>query len=437
MQLGDVALTKRGRSILVVCGVGVCLALLTIPLDSYPLDGYEQTRIRRLKAYELIQEGTLAGTFTLPPGALHPTDAIALRLAAGNSEFDISSRTPTDPVLQAGLERIVGAVHPSYRAAIADITNPERPRYAAVRGNEGYIPGSVGKLLVMTGLFDQLRRLYPNQIDSRVRMLRDTQVVADRFAIPNGHTVPIVDDDITTVAHRAIHVGDTFSLWEWVDHMVSPSSNAAGSMVWKHALLLNEFGRSYPPSREEEDDFFRRTSKAELTARSVEILEAPLREAGLDVADLRLGTYFTSGASLVIPGTSSYSTPNQLLRWLIKLEQGRLVDQWSSLEMKKLMYFTRRRYRFAASPALMSSRVFFKSGSLFQCAPEPDFDCRQYQGNRTNLMHSVAIVETDATAGPPRVYLISMMSNVLKRNSAQEHMDLGTAIHHLIESGHP
>jgi hypothetical protein len=85
---------------------------------------------------------------------------------------------------------------------------------------------------------------------------------------------------------------------------------------------------------------------------------------------------------------------------------------------------------------LASSRVFFKSGSLFECEPEPDFDCRQYQGNKTNLMHSVAIVETDVDAGPPRVYVISMMSNVLKVNSAQEHMELGSAIHRLMQNGH-
>ena len=51
------------------------IALLTSPLASYPLDGYRHTGIRRLRAYELIQEGSLAGTFTLPPGALYPSGA--------------------------------------------------------------------------------------------------------------------------------------------------------------------------------------------------------------------------------------------------------------------------------------------------------------------------------------------------------------------------
>ena len=49
-------------------------------------------------------------------------------------------------------------------------------------------------------------------------------------------------------------------------------------------------------------------------------------------------------------------------------------------------------------------------------------------------MHSVAIVETPAGGEHPRVYLISMMSNVLRVNSAAEHAEIGTQIQRLIES---
>ena len=169
--------TSRCPFPLMAMAIVLGIALLTSPLASYPLDGYRHTGIRRLRAYELIQEGSLAGTFTLPPGALYPSGAIVLRLADAHPSFDITSGTPTDPALQAGLDRVVGSVHPSYRAAIADITDPAHPRYAAVHGNEGYIPGSVGKLLVMTGLFDQLRRLFPTDVEARIRVLRDTKVV--------------------------------------------------------------------------------------------------------------------------------------------------------------------------------------------------------------------------------------------------------------------
>jgi hypothetical protein len=418
----------------VAFGAILLAASLTAAVAPYPLDGYETTGIRRLRAYALMQEGKMPGNIRLLPGALLPSSAIHLRLAGENETFDIGPDTPVDPDLQGGLQRILGSRDPSYRAALVDITDPDNPRYASLRPREGYIPGSVGKLLVLTGLFNELRRLYPNDVAARERILRETRVVADEWVIPNSHAVPVVNDDMTAVVHRSVRVGDEFTLWEWVDHMISPSSNAAGSMVWKQVILLNEFGRRYPPSREESEAFFRNTPKPELTERSIRVLEDPLVAMGLDTAQLRLRTFFTTGASRAIPGRASYSTPEQLVRWLVKMEQGKAVDSWSSLEMKKLLYFTRRRYRYAASPALNEAAVFFKSGSLFRCQPEEGFQCVQYQGNAENLMHSVAIVESPAGGEHPRVYLISMMSNVLRVNSAAEHAEIGTQIQRLIES---
>jgi len=420
-----------------VAGVSLALsALLAAGYSPYPLDGYEYTGIRRLRAYALMQDGKIPGNIRLLPGARLPSSAIHLRLAGENEDFEVGRDTPLDPELQAGLQRIMGGRDPSYRAALVDITDPMNPRYASLRPREGYIPGSVGKLLVLTGLFNELRRLYPNDVGARERVLRETRVVADDWVIPNSHAVPVVSDDMSSVVHRAVRVGDEFTLWEWVDHMISPSSNAAGSMVWKQAILLNEFGRRYPPSKEEADAFFRNTPKPELTERSIRVLEDPMVAMGLDTAQLRLRTFFTTGASRAIPGRGSYSTPEQLVRWLVKMEQGKVVDSWSSLEMKKLLYFTRRRYRYAASPALNEAAVFFKSGSLFRCQPEEGFQCGQYQGNAENLMHSVAIVESPAGGEHPRVYLISMMSNVLKVNSAAEHAEIGTQIQRMIESLH-
>lgn len=403
----------------------------------YPLDGYETTGIKRLRAYRMIQEGTLAGNVPLQPGAMLGRDDIRLRLEGVADALDLPRGTPVDPELQAGIERIVGQRHGSYRVAILDVTDPANPRYAAIRPDEGYIPGSVGKLLVMAGLFNELRKTYPDDIPARVRILRDTDVVADDFAMPNSHSVPVVADDFSSVTHRAIRPGDTFSLWEWVDHAVSPSSNAAGSVVWKEALLLNEFGRRYPVSKEEADAFLRSSPKNELTDRAIEILEEPLREMGLDTELLRLRTFFTRGASQAIPGRGSLATPRTLVRWLLKLEQGKVVDRWSSLEMKRLMYFTRRRYRYAASPALNEAAVYFKSGSLYRCVAEEGYECGQYRGNAENLMHSVAVVESPAGVEHARVYLVSMMSNVLKVNSAAEHMEIGTQIERLVARLHP
>ncbi len=429
--------STRLRLLTLSLAVGLSVVSAAAWVRAYPLDGYETTGIRRLRGYRLIHDGAIPGNISLKPGALLGRDDIRLRLAGVNDALDLPKNSPTDPQLQAGLERIVGSRSSSYRVAVLDITDPASPRYASIRPDEGYIPGSVGKLLVLTGLFNELKKTYPNDIPARVRILRDTKVVADEFAMPNSHSVPIVADDFSSVTHRSIRLGDTFSLWEWVDHAVSPSSNAAGSVVWKEALLLNEFGTRYPVSAEESAAFFKNTPKNVLTDRSIAILEEPLREMGLDTELLRLRTYFTSGASRIIPGRGSLATPRTLVRWLVKLEQGKVVDRWSSLEVKRLMYFTRRRYRYAASPALDSAAVFFKSGSLYRCTPEEGFTCAQYKGNTENLMHSVAIVESPAGGEHARVYLVSMMSNVLKVNSAAEHLEIGTQIERLIKQLHP
>lgn len=134
----------------------------------------------------------------------------------------------------------------------------------------------------------------------------------------------------------------------------------------------------------------------------------------------------------MVPGISSYASPFALLKWLVKLEQGKVIDRWSSLEMKKLLYFTRRRYRYASSPALNDAAVYFKSGSLYSCRPEEGFTCGKYRGNRLNYMNSVAIVESPAGANNSRVYLVAMMSNVLKINSAVEHQTIATLVERLI-----
>lgn len=403
----------------------------------YPLDGYEHTGIRRLRAYSMIQEGLMPGNIRLQPGAKLPYDQIRLRMAGVNETFDLLPGAPTDSALQAGIERIVARRHPSYYVAILDITDPRNPRYAAARADQGYIPGSVGKLLVMSGLFNELRRLYPYDVEGRERILRETRVVAGAFAMPNTHEVPVVAPDWSRVAHRSIRIDDEFTLWEWVDHLVSPSSNAAGSVVWRELILLNEFGRSYPPSAEEAAAFLRDTPKAELTERSIRLVEEPLIAAGIDPEHLRIRTLFTDGGQRAIPGRGSHATPRALVRWLLKVEQGQMVDEWSSLEMKRLIYYTRRRYRYAFSPALNQAAVYFKSGSLYRCAREEGYQCGQYMGNVENLMHSVAIVESPAGAEQPRTYLVSMMSNVLKVNSAGEHMEIGTQIERLISSLHP
>jgi hypothetical protein len=404
----------------------ISLLLCAVAGLSYPLDGDKRTGIRRLTGYRLAQAGQVQGP-KVPPGGRWPEDRIGLRLLAHKS-LDLGERTPKDPALQKGLEEIVAGRSDSYGLALLDITDPQKPRYAAVRENVAQLPGSIGKLCIVSGMMGALARRAP-AIPDREALLRRTMRRADGFVLQDGKTVPFYEDGWPAIVNRQIRPGDVFSLWEWLDHMLSQSSNAAGSFSWKEALLLRHFGPAYPPAAEAEKAFLG-GDKAGLAAEALETLEEPLRNAGIDTNSLRLGTMFTRGGTSVIPGSKSYGTPRELLRWLLRLEQGRIVDEWSSLEIKKLIYFARPRYRYASSPALNNAAVFFKSGSFFECRPEPGFTCKAYAGNETNIMNSVAIVETEKST-----YLVALMSNVLRVNSAAEHQRVATMVARLIEGG--
>jgi hypothetical protein len=116
---------------------------------------------------------------------------------------------------------------------------------------------------------------------------------------------------------------------------------------------------------------------------------------------------------------------------MYRLEQGRIVDEWSSLEMKKYIYMTKRRYRYIYAPELNGSAAFFKSGSLYSCVPEEGYQCVRYMGNGRNFMNSVATIETPAGA-PEFAYTVAMISNVLKFNSAWDHSRFAAAIHEMV-----
>ncbi len=404
---------------------------LSMTAAAYPLDGFEATGIRRLRAFQKILAGEWTGSLRLPPGGSLGADGVRLRLV-GRPDLDLGPGTARDPVLQAGLEAIFAARDPSYRVALLDITHPENPRFAALRAEDGYVPGSVGKLLVMAAVFHQIRLRFPDQPEERGRFLRQTMVTADAFTGTDHHRVPIVDEIRQRVEYRPVQPGDRMNLWEWLDHMISPSSNSAASLVWKEAVLMDRFGTDYPPHEKSARSYFRTSPPAERTERAVHVVRAPLEAAGLRFEFLRVQTLFTRAASRIIPGRSSYATPLELLRWLVRLEQGRMVDPWSSLEMKRLLYVTRPRYRYASSPALAEAAVYFKSESLFECEPEDGFRCGPYRGNRTNLMHSVAIVESPARGQDQVVYLVAIMFNVLRVDSAEEHQRIAGEIEGLL-----
>jgi hypothetical protein len=79
--------------------------------------------------------------------------------------------------------------------------------------------------------------------------------------------------------------------------------------------------------------------------------------------------------------------------------------------------------------------VYYKSGSLYKCQEEAGFNCTPYHGNVYNYMNSVAIVEQEV-GGTKIHYIVVVISNVLRKNSAVEHQALGSAVHEFILREH-
>ena len=397
---------------------------------AYPLDGYGYTGIARLEGYRLAMEGKVRAP-RQPPGALLPIDAVDLRLQF-KSDFEIPA---ADIEFVAQLQNLLGAEADRYALAVLDLTNIEQPRYAEHRATERANPGSVGKILIALGVFQALADIYPDSIDARLNILRNAVITADEFIQSDHHQVPVWHPGDSRVRYPRIQIGDQASLWTYLDWMLSASSNAAASMVLKHLMLLVHYGPAYPVSETEAQQFFKNTSKKELAALLARALQDPVVRNGLDLAQLRQGSFFTWKGKQLVPGTTSYATPRELMRWLIKLEQGKLVDAFSSREIKRLLYMTQRRIRYASAPALAAAAVYFKSGSLYKCKTEPGFECKKYHGNVLNMLNSVAIIEAPATERQ-LYYMVVVMSNVLRKNSAVVHQTLATRIHRMLEEIH-
>jgi hypothetical protein len=201
-------------------------------------------------------------------------------------------------------------------------------------------------------------------------------------------------------------------------------------------VLLAHFGAEYPVAPETAAAFFAETPKSKLSSIYTKAIQSPLTRNGLDVSKLRQGSLFTREGKARIPGTNSAATPLELLRFIVAMEKGALVDPYSSIAIKRLIYLSEARIRYGASPALRRAALYFKSGSLYSCREEPGFKCGKYEGNVKNYMNSVTMVETDEP-GRRLQYVVVLLSNVLRVNSAQIHQQLATEIHELMEREHP
>jgi hypothetical protein len=403
--------------------------LVPVEVRAYPLDGFEYTGITRLIAYDRAREPLLAHG-TLVPGSLWTMKELGLGL---EDRPDFSIPDP-DPALVAAIREVLGTDAAHYGIALLDISDPARPAYAAIRADAPQQPGSVGKIAVALAWFNALADIYPIDTEARHRILKEAEITANEFIVKDEHDIPMWKPGDPKLQARPIMEGDHENVYTFLDWMLSPSSNAAAAMVQYHLILLRHFGAEYPVSAERARSFFATASAGELQRIYASAMNAGLRGSGLDPERFRQGSFFTRTGRSRVPTIGSNATAGELLRFLTRMEQGKLVDPWSSLEIKRLLYITQRRVRYAAAPALDDAALCFKSGSLYACRPEAGFACDKYRGNAKNLMNSVAVVETK---GPPRLhYLVTVLSNVLKKDSKEVHMELATRIHRLIEERH-
>ncbi|MBK8503301.1 MAG: hypothetical protein IPL46_14435 [Saprospiraceae bacterium] len=392
---------------------------------AYPIDGYGLTGIRRLLYLELILKGELPGTPAIK-GAQKTLEQLKLNLYQTPKGDSLKTLPTIDPALQKSLNALFPNLDESYSISVMDITPGKPIRYAARKEDRGFQPGSVGKLAVISGFFCELSNLFPDSFEQRRELMKSKFVRSGKWGLYDEHTVPFFDTETKKLAKRRVQAGDVFSLYEWVDHMVSVSNNGAASIVWREAILMRVFGEKYPTITEEEgENYFKTTPKAELADIANSVVHDPLRSLDITEDEWRLGQLFTSGGTGYIPGKGgSIGSPRGFMKWMLALERGDLIDVESSLEIKRLLYMTDRRIRYASNASLKDAAVYFKSGSLYKCDRTTMPDCGKYMGNVQNFMNSVAIIEhEDGTT-----YLVALMSNVLKKNSNIDHNALAGRI---------
>ncbi|NLF25514.1 MAG: hypothetical protein GX589_07640 [Deltaproteobacteria bacterium] len=414
-------ITTRKAAYCLLCMI-VYIFYAATPLLAYPVRDYERTGIRRLEGFYLSLT-TPSGQIVMVPGARLEPDQIKLHLK-GRS-FPLPA---PDPEFSRQLRETLGGGN--FGVALLDITDPNRPLYAAHGDQRTFVPSSVGKILVSLAMLQTLAEIYPRDIPAREKVLRDTIISADEFIISDEHEVPFWDEEKRQVYHRLIELGDRANLWTYLDWMMSASSNAAGSSVMKQILLLNHFRKSYPPSPAAEEAFFRDYPPQRLASMWTSIMRNTMLQNGFSPERLSQGSFFTRIGRQRVPSRGSTASPRELVRFLMLLEQGRLIDEFSSLEMKRLMYMTQKRARYAASPSLVGAAVYYKAGSQYRCGGAGE--CGQYFGNTQNLMNVAAIVEYPAQK-PRLIYLVSVTSNVLRYDSSELHTQIAGLIQNMME----
>lgn len=409
----------------------VLVCLPSMVSFAYPIDGFLLSGIRRLLRLELIVKGDIKDKMPIK-GAQKSINDIKLHLH-GNAKGDsLQTLPPADAELQKRLNALFPNLHESYSIALMDISSDRPVRYAKRQENRGFQPGSVGKLAVAGALFCELEQIFPDSFEQRRALLKSRKVKGGAWSVKDEHTVPFYDPATQKFNKRQVQPSDVFSLFEWTDHMLSVSNNGAASVVWREAILMRVFGQKYLTLTEAEaESYWKNTPRSELSDLAIAVVNDPLEAIGISKDEWRLGQMFTRGATAIIPGKGgSIGTPQGLMKWMLALERGTLIDPETSLEIKRLMYMTDRRIRYAANDKLKDAAVYFKSGSLFSCDRTTMPDCGKYRGNVKNFMNSIAIIEhEDGTT-----YMVALMTNVLKKNSNTDHNLLAGRIDDIMRS---
>ena len=392
----------------------------------YPIDGYDSTGIKRLYRLQKMEKDSITNK-RIPNGAYLKLNDIKLNLLSRKQD-SLGALLIEDPEFARAIARITPGGN--YSLAVLDMSDPENLKYAAHRENTGYQPGSVGKIAVLNGFFNELAETYPDDFKLRTGLMCNKRVKARYWGTGDHHTIPIYDIDKDKLTKRQVVASDEFSLYEWADHMVSVSNNGAASVLYRETMLLDAFGRDYADLTEEEsENYFIETDRDSLTSQANRVVNQPLRDLGITEDDWRLGGMFTRPAGKYVGREGgSIGTPKGLMKFLVALEQGNVIDEESSLEMKRLLYMTDRRIRYAQSNRLDDAAVFFKSGSFYKCDRSKDPGCKDYAGNVYNYMNSVIIVEQPNG----KKYIVCLMTNVLGKNSAGAHMYLASSIDEVV-----
>ncbi len=120
------------------------------------------TGIKRLKRLERIKSGEIKDVSNLPPGAFKSYLDIELNLLPKKNDSVIQFLN-SDKGFQDDISALFRGLDKSYSLAVLDISDVENLRYAHRNETLGYQPGSVGKIAVLVGLFDQLAKIYPDR----------------------------------------------------------------------------------------------------------------------------------------------------------------------------------------------------------------------------------------------------------------------------------